>query len=83
MSLIVPDWVAIQSKLGMPKNTPDEMLVNSNRVKGLIGTEIKLICYSIKKFEVPAAFAFVAPFTATNNMAMPKMSICRHVIIKS
>jgi long-chain acyl-CoA synthetase len=83
VALVVPDWVAIRSELGMPANTPEEELVNSDRVKGLIGAEIKLNCYGIKKFEVPAAFAFVAPFTASNNMVTPKMSIRRHVVIKS
>ncbi len=83
VALVVPDWVAIRSELGMPKKKPEEELVNSSGVKGLIGAEIKLNCYGIKKFEVPVAFAFVAPFTAANNMVTPKMSIRRHVVIKS
>ncbi len=77
VALVVLDWVAVQSKLGMPANTPKEEMVNSDRVRGLIDVEIKLNCYGIKKFEVPATFAFVAPFTATNNMITPKMSTCR------
>ncbi len=83
VALVVPDWVAIRSELGMPKDMPEEELVNSDRVKGLIGAEIKLNCYNIKKFEVPTAFAFVSPFTAANNMVTPKMSIRRHVVIAS
>lgn len=83
VALIVPDWVAIRSELGLSKDgMSEEELVNDDKVKGLISAEIKLNCYSIKKFEIPAAFAFVAPFTAVNGMVTPKMSIRRHVVIK-
>jgi long-chain acyl-CoA synthetase len=62
----------------------EEELVNDDKVKGLISAEIKLNCYGIKKFEIPAAFAFVAPFTAANSMVTPpKMSIRRHVVMKT
>ena len=58
-------------------------LVNNDSVKGLISVEIKLNCYIIKKLEIPAAFAFVVPFTAANNIVTPKMSIRCHVVIKT
>ena len=53
----------------------EEELVNDVKVKGLISAEIKLNCYNIKKFEVPAAFLFVSPFTAANNMVTPKVRL--------
>ena len=83
VALVVPDWVAIRFQLGMPTDTPEEEMVNSYRVRDLIDEEIRLNCYGIKKFEVPAAFAFVAPFTAANSMVTPKMSIRRHVVVKT
>jgi long-chain acyl-CoA synthetase len=83
VALVVPDWVAIRSELSMSMNTSETEMANSNRVRGLISEEIKLNCYGIKKFEVPAAFAFVAPFTAANYMVTPKMSIRRHVVVKT
>ena len=81
VALIVPDWIAIRSELGLSMS--EEELVNDDKVKGLISAEIKLNCYGIKKFEIPAAFAFVAPFTAANSMVTPKMSIRRHVVMKT
>ena len=84
IALIVPDWIAIRSELGLSKDgMSEEELVNDDTVKGLISAEIKLNCYSIKKFEIPAAFAFVAPFTSANGMITPKMSIRRHVVMKT
>eukprot|EP01083_Nonionella_stella_P295653 1004741_1 len=84
VALVVPDWVSIRSELGLTEdNVFEEDLVNDDRVKGLISAEIKLNCYDIKKFEIPVAFMFVSPFTAENNMVTPKMSIRRHVVIKT
>jgi long-chain acyl-CoA synthetase len=84
VALVVPDWVAVRSELGISNfDASEEDLVNDTRVKGLISAEIKLNCYNIKKFEVPKAWACVAPFTAANNMVTPKMSIRRHVVIKT
>jgi long-chain acyl-CoA synthetase len=37
----------------------------------------------MKKFEVPQNWAFVAPFTAANDMLTPKMSIRRHKVIST
>jgi len=84
VALVVPDWASIQSELNVSElDASEEEMVNDARVKGLIGAEIKLNCYNIKKFEVPMAFLIVSPFTAANNMVTPKMSIRRHVVIKS
>lgn len=84
VALIVPDWLAIRLELRLSESdTSEEELVNDDRVKGLISAEIKLNCYNIKKFEVPMAFLIVSPFTAANNMVTPKMSIRRHVVMKS
>jgi long-chain acyl-CoA synthetase len=81
VALVVPDWPAIQSELGLDGS--EEELVNNDQVKGLISAEIKLNCYNVKKFEVPKDFLIVSPFTAANNMVTPKMSIRRHVVIKT
>ncbi len=64
VALVVPDWVAIRTELGMPDEfISEEELANSDGVRELIGAEIKRNCYSIKKTLIPAAFTFVAPFT--------------------
>mmetsp|Transcript_15704 Transcript_15704/g.28479 ORF Transcript_15704/g.28479 Transcript_15704/m.28479 type:complete len:713 (+) Transcript_15704:214-2352(+) len=84
VALVVPDWLAIRSELRLSESdTSEEELANDGRVKGLISAEIKLNCYNIKKIEVPMAFLIVSPFTAANNMVTPKMSIRRHVVMKS
>lgn len=83
IALVVPDWAAIRSELNLSNDVSEEELVNSEKVKGLISAEIKLNCYNVKKYEVPLHFAFVAPFTAGNGMITPKMSIRRHVVMKS
>jgi long-chain acyl-CoA synthetase len=41
-----------------------------------------MTCARLKKFEIPQRWAFVAPFTAANNMLTPKMSIRRHKVIQ-
>ena len=74
VALVVPDWVSVRSELGFTDDVREEELVNDDRVKGLISAEIKLNCYNIKKFEIPAAFLFVSQFTAFNNMVTPKVS---------
>jgi long-chain acyl-CoA synthetase len=61
----------------------EEELVNNDRVRGLIASEIKWNCFDIKRYELPRNFLIVAPFTAENNMLTPKMSIRRHVVIKT
>ena len=75
VALVVPDWLSIRSELGLSEEVSEEELVNDVKVKGLISAEIKLNCYNIKKFEVPAAFLFVSPFTAANNMVTPKVRL--------
>jgi long-chain acyl-CoA synthetase len=82
VALIVPDWVAIRSALNIADDATEEDLVNNKEVRGLIDEEILLNTYKLKKYEVPKNWAFVAPFTATNNMLTPKMSIRRKIVIK-
>ena len=67
VALAVPNWIS------------KEDLVNNDSVKGLISAEIKLNCYRIKKFEILAAFFFIAPFVAANNMVTPKMTSPRGI----
>jgi long-chain acyl-CoA synthetase len=84
VALVVPDWVAIRSELGIADlDASEEELVNDDRVKGLIASEIKLNCSAIKRYEVPRMFLIVSAFTTVNNMLTPKMSIRRHVVIKT
>ena len=80
VALIVPDWIAIKSELGI--DLPDEELANEDKVRKLVMEDIENKCSNIKKFERPKDFAFVAPFTAANNMLTPKMSIRRHMVIR-
>lgn len=80
VALIVPDWIAIKSKLGI--DLPDDELANDERVHKFVMEDIESKCSNTKKFERPKDFAFVAPFTAANNMLTPKMSIRRHMVIR-
>jgi len=82
VALIVADWVAIRAELNIDDNVSDDDLVNDERVKALISDDIAEKCSKLKKFEIPQDFAFVAPFTAANNMLTPKMSIRRHMVIR-
>mmetsp|Transcript_4379 Transcript_4379/g.8938 ORF Transcript_4379/g.8938 Transcript_4379/m.8938 type:complete len:698 (-) Transcript_4379:42-2135(-) len=82
VALIVPDWSAIRSTLSIPDDVSEEALVNDKDVKGLIDEEIRVNTYKLKKYEVPKSWAFVAPFTAQNNMLTPKMSIRRKIVIR-
>jgi len=84
VALIVPDWAAIRTELGVgEEDKSEEDLANDDRVRSLIQDEIKSNCVGLKKFEVPLDFTFVAPFTAANNMLTPKMSIRRHMVIRA
>ena len=83
VALIVPDWVAIRSEMKIADDVDEETLVNDKEVRGLIDEEIRVNTYQLKKFEVPKNWAFVAPFTAANNMLTPKMSIRRKIVIKN
>ena len=83
VALIVPDWVAIRSALNISDDVKEEELVNDKAVRGLIDEEIRVNAYKLKKYEVPQSWAFVAPFTAANNMLTPKMSIRRKHVIET
>lgn len=83
VALIVPDWVAIRAELGISDDVIDDDLVNDERVRSLIDSDIAVSCSNLKKFEIPREWSFVAPFTAANNMLTPKMSIRRHVVIRT
>jgi long-chain acyl-CoA synthetase len=82
VALVVPDWTAIRTALKVDDSVSDDELVNDERVKQLVETDIGEQCKNMKKFEVPRDIAFVAPFTAANNMLTPKMSIRRHMVIR-
>jgi len=83
VALLVPEWVAIRTELGIKDDTIDDELANCSKVKDLIDNEIIKSCAKLKKFETPKDWAFVAPFTAANNMLTPKMSIRRHVVMNA
>lgn len=83
IALIVPEWPAIRAELEIADDVSEEDLANNEKVKALIDTEIAAGCYKLKKFEIPTKWAFVAPFTAANNMLTPKMSIRRHKVIEA
>jgi long-chain acyl-CoA synthetase len=54
VALVVPDWIAVRSELCISElDASEDELVNDSRVQGLINAEIKLNCYSMKKYEVP------------------------------
>lgn len=81
--LLVPEWIAIRNEIKADPNTSDDDLANDARVKVLIDQQIQTTCARLKKFEIPQSWAFVAPFTAANNMLTPKMSIRRHKVIQT
>jgi len=83
VALLVPEFPAIRAELGIEDSVSDEEIANDERVKELIDSEIEKSCKNIKKFEIPKDWAFVAPFTAANNMLTPKMSIRRHKVIET
>jgi len=83
VALLVPDWNTIRAELNMNDSSSEEDLMNDKLVKSLIDAEIVANCWRLKKFEVPREWAFVAPFTAGNNMLTPKMSIRRHKVIQT
>ena len=84
-ALIVPEWPAIRAELGIEDEVSEEELAGDERVKALIDEEIRMTLSNgkVKKFEIPQKWAFVAPFTAANNMLTPKMSIRRHKVIEA
>lgn len=83
VALIVPDWTVIRAELNLDETMTDDELSSNEKVNKLIDREIKLTCSKLKKFEIPQEFAFVAPFTAANEMLTPKMSIRRHKVIET
>jgi long-chain acyl-CoA synthetase len=83
VALLVPEWSAIRAELKVGDSVAEEELVNDERVRSLIDKEIEKTCAKLKKYEVPQEWAFVAPFTAANNMLTPKMSIRRHKVIQT
>mmetsp|Transcript_41440 Transcript_41440/g.76533 ORF Transcript_41440/g.76533 Transcript_41440/m.76533 type:complete len:713 (-) Transcript_41440:241-2379(-) len=84
VALIVPDWVAVRAELKIEEDVPEEELVNDDRVRTLLDDEVRSSCEGVvKKYEAPKDWAVVAPFTAANNMLTPKMSVRRHVVIRT
>ncbi|MGK3747641.1 MAG: long-chain acyl-CoA synthetase [Bacillariaceae sp.] len=83
IALIVPEWDAIRQEFDLEDDTPEIEIVNDERVKKLIDNEILESCRSLKKYEIPKDWAFVAPFTAANNMITPKMSLRKHKIAEA
>jgi len=83
VALIVPEWASIRTELKIAESVSDDELATDERVKALIDSEIAKTCARLKKFEIPQQWAFVAPFTAANNMLTPKMSIRRHKVIQT
>jgi long-chain acyl-CoA synthetase len=83
VALIVPEWTTIRALWKVPESTSDDELAADARFAPLIDAEIQASCAHLKKYEVPAAWAVVAPFTAANNMLTPKMSIRRHKVIST
>ena len=81
--LLVPEWIAIRNEIKADPSVSDDDLANDKRVKALIDQQIQVTCARLKKFEIPQSWAFVAPFTAANNMLTPKMSIRRHKVIQT
>lgn len=81
VALLVPEWPAIRKELGVEDDITDDELASEMSVKELIDNEIIQSCIKLKKFETPKDWAFVAPFTAANNMLTPKMSIRRHKVM--
>jgi long-chain acyl-CoA synthetase len=83
VALLVAEWAAIRNEVKADAKVSDDDLANDERVKTLIDQQIQLTCARLKKFEIPQTWAFVAPFTAANNMLTPKMSIRRHKVIQT
>jgi long-chain acyl-CoA synthetase len=83
IALLVPDWEAIRHELSIDEAIDEEELANDERVKTLVDGEIGRCSQKLKKFEVPTKWAFVAPFTAANNMLTPKMSVRRHKVMEA
>jgi long-chain acyl-CoA synthetase len=84
IALLVPEWTAIRRHFAFDSDKDsEEDMANDPRVLSLIAEEMERNCASLKKFEIPQKWAFVAPFTAANNMITPKMSIRRHKVMEA
>jgi long-chain acyl-CoA synthetase len=83
VALLVPEWPAIRAELQYDDSVPEQEIVMDEKLRQLIDEEIHQSCFKMKKFEVPKEWAFVAPFTAANNMLTPKMSIRRHKVLEA
>jgi long-chain acyl-CoA synthetase len=83
IALIVPEWGAIRSQLNIGEDVAEEDMANDEGVRGLMDAALSDSCQKLKKFEIPTKWAFVAPFTAANNMLTPKMSIRRHKVMEA
>lgn len=83
VALLVPEWPAIRAELQYGDDVHEEEIVMDEKLRQLINEEIWQSCSKFKKFEVPKEWAFVAPFTAANNMLTPKMSIRRHKVVEA
>ena len=83
IALIVPAWEAIRTELQVGDSVSKQEYVNDDRVHRLIDGEIASRCAFCKKYEIPVKWAFVAPFTVTNMMLTPKMSIRRHKVVQA
>jgi len=83
VALVVPEWQAMRTKLGIEDSVTEEELANDDSVRSLFDEEISKSCSRLKKFEIPEKWAFVGPFTAANGMLTPKMSIRRHKVIEA
>jgi long-chain acyl-CoA synthetase len=81
--LLVPEWPAIRSEFEFDDSVTEEDMANDPQVTNLIDEELEKNCASLKKFEIPQKWAFVAPFTAANNLITPKMSIRRHKVMEA
>mmetsp|Transcript_45161 Transcript_45161/g.109962 ORF Transcript_45161/g.109962 Transcript_45161/m.109962 type:complete len:706 (+) Transcript_45161:370-2487(+) len=81
--LIVPEWAAIREELDVDEEVSEEEIVNDVRLKTLIDEELRQSCAKLKKFEIPKAWMFVAPFTVANNMLTQKQSTRRHKVIEA
>jgi len=83
VALLVPEWDVIRGALKVDASVTEDELANDPRVRRLIDSQLDVHTANLKKFERPQAWAFVAPFTAANNMLTPKMSIRRHMVVRT
>jgi len=83
VALLVAEWDVIRGALKIEESVTEDELANDPRVRRLIDSQLDVHTANLKKFERPLAWALVAPFTAANNMLTPKMSIRRHMVVRT